>query len=68
MIVADVRQVHIVECEGFRNLLSMLEPGFVMPSRKTISSTQAPAGTKAASRHSKWNRMGCRMESRMTVE
>ena len=38
MIVTDTRPVRIVECEGFRNLMSVLEPGFVMPSRKTISS------------------------------
>ena len=36
MIVRDTRPIRIVECEGFRELIHCLEPGFVMPSRQSI--------------------------------
>ena len=32
MIVQDLRPIRIVECEGFQNLLSYLEPGYTLPS------------------------------------
>ena len=38
MIIVDMRPIRIVECPGFRSLINFLEPGFVMPGRKTISS------------------------------
>lgn len=38
MIIVDMRPIRIVECEGFRSLVNLLEPGFVMPGRKTITS------------------------------
>ena len=37
MIVQDLRPIRLVECEGFRNLLSYLEPGYTLPSRKQFS-------------------------------
>ena len=36
MIVLDIRPIRTVECKGLRALMSYLEPGYVMPSRKTI--------------------------------
>ena len=36
MIVQDLRPIRIVECEGFRSLLSYLEPGYTLPSRKNF--------------------------------
>ena len=36
MIVMDTRPIRMVECEGFRELIHCLEPGFVMPSRQSI--------------------------------
>lgn len=30
MIIVDMRPIRVVECEGFRHLLNVLEPGFVM--------------------------------------
>ena len=38
MIVQDLRPIRIVECEGFRTLLSYLEPGYTLPSRKNFVS------------------------------
>jgi len=38
MIVQDLRPIRIVECEGFRSLLSYLEPGYTLPSRKNFVS------------------------------
>ena len=37
MIVQDLRPITIVECEGFQNLLSYLEPGYTLPSRKQFT-------------------------------
>ena len=37
MIVQDLRPIRLVECEGFRNLLSYLEPGYTLPSRKQFN-------------------------------
>ena len=34
MIVQDLRPIRLIECEGFRNLLRYLEPGYTLPSRK----------------------------------
>ena len=36
MIVLDMRPINMVECSGFRELISTLEPGYTMPSRKTV--------------------------------
>ena len=36
MIVLDIRPIRIVDCSGFKALITTLEPGYVMPSRKTI--------------------------------
>ena len=36
MIGQDLRPIIIVECEGFRSLLSYLEPGYTLPSRKNF--------------------------------
>ena len=36
-IVQDLRPIRIVECEGFQNLLSYLEPGYTLPSRKQFT-------------------------------
>ena len=38
MVVQDLRPIRLVECEGFWNLLSYLEPGYTLPSRKQFSS------------------------------
>ena len=38
MIVQDLQPIRLVECEGFRNLLSYLEPGYTLPSQKQFSS------------------------------
>ena len=32
LIVQDLRPIRIVECEGFRSLLSYLQPGYTLPS------------------------------------
>ena len=37
MIVQDLRPLRLIECEGFRNLLSYLKPGYTLPSRKQFS-------------------------------
>ena len=37
MIVKDLRPIRTVECEGFRNLMNYLEPGYVIPSRKQFA-------------------------------
>ena len=37
MIVQDLRPIRMVECDGFRNLMSYLEPGYVLPSRKQFT-------------------------------
>ena len=39
MIIRDSCPVRSVECEGFIELISFLEPGYVMPSRKAVKST-----------------------------
>ena len=36
MIVQDMRPIRLIKCEGFWNLLSYLEPGYTMQSRKAI--------------------------------
>ena len=38
MIILDIRPIRIVECPGFRDMVSVLEPGYVMPSRRTVKS------------------------------
>ena len=38
MIILDIRPIHIVECPGFGDMVSVLEHGYVMPSRKTVKS------------------------------
>jgi len=37
MIVQDPRPIHIVECNGFCDLMKYLEPGYVLPSRKQFT-------------------------------
>ena len=37
MIVQDLRPIRVVECDGFRDLISYLEPGYVLPSRKQFT-------------------------------
>ena len=37
MIVQDLRPIRTVECDGFRNLMKFLEPGYVLPSRKQFT-------------------------------
>ena len=37
MIVQDLRPIRTVECNGFRNLMKYLEPGYVLPSRKQFT-------------------------------
>ena len=37
MIVQDLRPIRIVECDGFRNLISYLEPGYALPCRKQFT-------------------------------
>ncbi len=37
MIVRDLRPIRVVECEGFRNLINYLEPGYIVPSRKQFT-------------------------------
>ena len=37
MIVQDLRPVRVVECDGFRSLMSYLEPGYVLPCRKQFT-------------------------------
>ncbi len=37
MVALDMRPVHVVECEGFRDLLRCLEPGYTIPSRKHVT-------------------------------
>ena len=41
MIVQDLRPIRIVEYEGFKNLLSYLEPGYTLPSQKQFSTDMA---------------------------
>ena len=38
MLAVDLRPVYMVECEGFRDLMACLEPGYTVPSRKLITS------------------------------
>ena len=38
MIIQDLRPIRIVECEGFRSLLSYSEPGYTLSSRKNFVS------------------------------
>ena len=37
MIAADTRPIQMVEGEGFRRLITYLEPGYTIPSRKQFS-------------------------------
>jgi len=37
MIVEDLRPIRMIECDGFRCLMKYLEPGYVLPSRKQLS-------------------------------
>ena len=36
MIITDTRPLRIVECPGFRELIHSLEPGYSIPSRKSV--------------------------------
>ena len=36
MIAMDMRPIRMVECKGFKELLSFLEPGYTLPSRKHV--------------------------------
>ena len=37
MLALDIRPVHMVECEGFKDLMACLEPVYTVPSRKLIT-------------------------------
>ena len=37
MIALDLRPIHMVECEGFRNLLTYLEPGYKVPRQPHVT-------------------------------
>ena len=37
MIIQDLRPIRLIKCEGFRNLLSYMEPGYTLPSREQFS-------------------------------
>ena len=37
IIVQDLWPIRMVECEGFQNLLSYLEPGYTLPNQKQFS-------------------------------
>ena len=37
MIVVDMRPIRMVECAGFKSLLSFLEPGYTVPSHQSAS-------------------------------
>ena len=43
MIVKDMQQVYIVEREGFRHLLSVLEPRYTIVSRKHLQHSLLPS-------------------------
>ena len=36
MIITDTRPLHIVECPGFRELIRSFEPGYSIPSKKSV--------------------------------
>ena len=36
MIILDLRPICVVECSGFRDIISTLEPGYVLPTRKSV--------------------------------
>lgn len=36
MIILDLRPIRVVECAGFKDLVLTLEPGYVMPTRKSV--------------------------------
>ena len=36
MIIIDMRPIRIVECPGFKDLVLTLEPGYTIPTRKTV--------------------------------
>ena len=38
MLALDIRPVHMVEYEGFKDLMACLEPVYTVPSRKLITS------------------------------
>ena len=42
MIIKDLRPLRIVECEGFRNLVAILEPRYRMVSRQHLQQTLLP--------------------------
>ena len=43
MIYKNIHPVNMVEDEGFKNLMKYIEPGYVMPSRKTLTEKYIPA-------------------------
>ena len=42
MLITDIRPLHMVESEGFKNLISLLEPRYTMVSRKDIQNKLLP--------------------------
>ena len=42
MLITDIRPLHMVENEGFKNLISLLEPRYTMVSRKHIQNKLLP--------------------------
>ena len=38
MLALDLRSVYMMECEGFKDLVACLEPGYTVPSHKLITS------------------------------